>query len=375
MSGSEWCETKPRTGPQGIAKGRVAEMFELAVVLTNRPDASHARAALAHLAEELLKEGADPAIDQAIQAAPSREIARTLQHVVEAASERVVVYHNGVRAERLLFAVPVIATFGQNVPESQFESALSGLTGLNGLARTKQGELEFAQVILLPKLFRLNDLIAMPLSIVREHGIHLAMAALSRHREWLPPITQDGGFKRSTAFLRFLVGQRPLLEHEDRAGEDGLCERLEGLTNQAISRCLGLPCRVQAVYVGSFHEGLYSGMWLYQERRLDQLARASWAMTRRKQSLEARLMTYGCGHRFEMWVGFFAGNEAIGGHAYRLRLRPSEDPSRCMSRITSRLEVAGIKASALTQVDVPEERAFGRRMGGKVGSSVITIPI
>src|SRR5207253_4325228 len=136
----------------------------------------------------------------------------------------------------------------------------------------------------------------------------------------------------------FLVVQRQLLEHEDCvAGQDELCERLQDLTSQAIKRYLGLPCRVQAIYVDSFHDGLYSGMWLYQERRLDQLARASCAQTRGKKSLEARVATCGGRHRFEVWVGFFRGNEAIGGHAYRLSSRPSEDPSRCMAQITSRL--------------------------------------
>ena len=370
MSGSERCKAKPRAGPQDITNGRVAEMLELAVVLTDQPAATRARVALARIANELLKRGADATIDQAIEAAPSCGIAQALQHAVEAASERVVIYRNGVSTERLLFAIPIITTFEQNVPETQFESALRGLNGLDNLANSmKDGKLHVEQMVLLPRLFRLNDLNALPLSIVRERGINLGTAARSSSNEWPPSITREGGFKRSTAFLRFLVGQRQVPEHEGQgAGEDGLCERLEDVTKQAIKRYLGLPCRVQAVYIGSFHEGLYSGMWLYQERRLDQLARASCAQTRRKKSLEARVATCGRRHRFEVWVGFFRGNEAIGGHAYRLSSRPSEDPSRCMSQITSRLEAAGVKT-------VPEAEKSGPRKGRKVKPSMITIPI
>ena len=376
VSGSKRCKTKPRTGPQDITNGRVAEMIELAVVLTNHPDAVRARAALARIANELLKKGADATIDQAIEAAPSRGIAQTLQHAVEAASERVVIYRNGVRAELLLFAIPIITTFEQNVPESQFESALSGLNGLKDLANSmKDGRLELAQMVLLPKLFRLDDLNAMPLSIVRERGINLGTAAVNRASEWHPSITQKGSFKRSTAFLRFLVGQRQLLEHEDWvAGEGGLCERLQDLTTQAVKRYLGLPCRVQAICMGSFHEGLYSGMWLYQEKRLDQLARASRAQAQRKESLEARVVTHGRGYRFEMRVGFFAGSEAIGGHAYRLRSRPSEDPHGCVSRISKRLEAAGVKTKAVADF-VPEERGFDLPIGRKGAPSMIAIPI
>jgi hypothetical protein len=352
-------------------------MIELAVILTNHPATDEAKAALARIANEVLKKGADATIDQAIEAAPSRAIAQTLQHAVETASERVVIYRNGVRTELLLFAIPIITTFEQNVPESQFESALSGLYGLNDdLADSiKDGRLELAQIVLLPKLFRLDDLNAMPLSIVRERGINLGTAAMSWDSEWRTSITQNGSFKRSTAFLRFLVGQRQLLEHEDCvAGQDGLCERLQDLTAQAIKRYLGLPCRVQAIHMDSFHDGLYSGMWLYQEKRLDQLARASWALTRRKKSLQARVVTYGRRHRFEICVGFFAGNEAIGGHAYRMSSRPTEDPTRCVSRITSRLEAAGIKTNALSDL-VPEEMGFGIQTERRLHLSMIATPI
>ena len=97
----------------------------------------------------------------------------------------------------------------------------------------KDGRLELAQMVLLPKLFRLDDLNDMPLSIVRERGINLGTAAVNRASEWHPSVAQEGSFKRSTAFLRFAVGQRQLTEHEDwGAGEDGLCERLEKLTTK-----------------------------------------------------------------------------------------------------------------------------------------------
>jgi hypothetical protein len=350
-------------------------MIELAGVLTDHPDATQARASLASIAEELLKNGADATIAQAIEAAPCCTIAQTLQHAVEAASERVVVYRNGLRTERLLFAIPIITTFGSDVPESQFESALSSLNGSNNLAGMKDGRAGVTQTVVLPKLFTLHDLNTVPLSVVRERGINLGTGAGDRHREWIPSTMQERGFKRSTAFLRFLVGQRMLPDYDSGiVGEEGLCERLEGFSKQAIKRYLGRSCHVRVTYTDSFHEGLYSGMWLYQETRLDQLAHASCAETRSKESLEARIATYGCRHRFEIWVGFFAGDEAIGGHVYRLGSRPSEDPHACVSRITSRLEAAGIKANAFTNL-VPEERGFGQRVRRKIAPPLVMIPI
>src|ERR1700688_3453761 len=164
-------------------------MIELAVILTNHPATDEAKTALARIANEVLKKGADASIDQAIEAAPSRAIAQTLRHAVETASERVVIYRNGVRAELLLFAIPIITTFDQNVPESQFESALIGLKDLAD--SMKNGRLKLAQMVLLPKLFRLDDLNAVPLSIVRERGINLGTAAMSRGSEGQPAITQE----------------------------------------------------------------------------------------------------------------------------------------------------------------------------------------
>jgi hypothetical protein len=141
-----------------------------------------------------------------------------------------------------------------------------------------------------------------------------------------------------------------------------------------MKRYLGLPCRVRAFYTGAFYEALYAGMWVYQETRLDQLARATCAQTRSNKGLEARIVTYGRRHRFEMWLGFFADNQAIGGHAYRLRSRPSEDRGGCVSRIASRLEAAGIKTNALTEA-VTEERRFGARTGRKREPAMVTVSI
>ncbi len=166
-----------------------------------------------------------------------------------------------------------------------------------------------------------------------------------------------------------------MTEHEDwGAGEDELCKRLENLTTNAIKGYLGPSCRVQVTCMGLFHEGLYSGMWLYQEQRLDQLARASRAQTQRKESLEAHLVIHGREYRFEMRVGFFAGGEALGGHAYRLRSRPGEDPHGCVSRISKRLEAAGVKTKAVADF-IAEEREFDLPIGRKGAPPMIAIPI
>ena len=359
-----------RMRPRVSTNGRVAEMIELAALLTNHPN-TDATAALARIATELLESGADATIDQAIEAAPSGGIAQTLRHAAEAASERVVIARNGATTELSLFAIPIVAAFEQSVPATQFEAALSAANGSNDLVNVARD----SQAMLIPKRFRLEELMAAPLSVVRKAGLRLGTAAVSRGGNGFPFVTQVGSFKRSTAFVHCIVGQRQLFQHRDwSVAEGGLCERLQDLTKEAVKRYLGLPCQVQASYTGSFHEALYTGMWLYQEKRLDQLARTSRAEAGTGKNMEARVVTHGCRLRFEMRVGFFAGDEAIGGHAYRLTSRPSEDPSRSVSRITRRLEVAGIRTNALADF-VPEERGFDLPGGRKVETLMITLPI
>jgi hypothetical protein len=180
-------------------------MIELAATLTNHPNAAEPRAALFRIANELLTNRSDATIEQAIEAAPSCRIAQTLQHAVEAASERVVLYRDGVRAELSLFAIPIIATFEENVPESQFESAVDGFNGLRGLA-TDLKDTTLSRMTLLPKLFRLDELNVMPWSLVREVGINFGTGAINGRRQCHPSITQTWSFKRSTSFLRLLGG-------------------------------------------------------------------------------------------------------------------------------------------------------------------------
>jgi hypothetical protein len=375
LSGSKRPKTKLTKGQHDVTNGRVTEMIELAMVLTNHPDAAEAKTALARIANELLKEGADATIDQAIEAAPSCGIAQTIRYTAEAASEHTVIYRKGVTEELSLFAIPIITAFEQYVPASQFETALIGFTSSKSLTSSMEhGRSKLEQMMLLPTLFRLDDLKSIPLSVVRNGAICLGTTSRNRGARPDPFVTQVGSFKRSTAFLRYLVGQRLAVEHECASRAFCIGGLLQDLTKQVVERRLGLPCNVQILCTGSFHESLYSGMWSYQEKRLDHLARASRAQTRTKKPLEARVATHGHRHRFDMRVGFFVENEAIGGRAYRLSSRPSEDPSKCASRISSRLEAAGIKTKVLAGF-VPEEMGFTIQTGRKLHPSMIATPI
>ena len=123
-----------------------------------------------------------------------------------------------------------------------------------------------------------------------------------------------------------------------------------------------------------FHEGLYSGMWLYQAERLDQVARAARAELGAKRSPEARLLIHGPKYRFEMVLSFFVEGDAVGGRAYRLRSRPAEDPQACVARIGRQLQAAGVNALTVTEFSAGEY-AISPRVERNQAHRTIAIPI
>ena len=381
MSGSYELKTERKTGvasqpsawrTQGSSEFVVAELLELAALAT----AAGAKPglALARFVTELLHKREDSTIGQAIESAPSFAIAHVLRQAVETASEQVVIYHNGSTMELSLFAIPIITAFDEDVPASQFEAALSGLNAPKTLTYIAgEGPWDLRLIVLLPELFRLEELQAVAPSLVRRLCVSLGTAGVTRAVTPHPLVRQTASYKRSTAFLRYLIGQRRLSQRHRGLDEAQLCAALQDRTKQAIARYLGLACQVQAC-MGSFHDALYSGMWRYQEKRLDQLGRESRAQTPRENTVEARVVvSRGQAHTFELRVEFFAGTEPIRGRAYRLSARPGEAASECVTRITRRLAAAGVRTKAVTEF-ISDEPGFGMRRRRNV-APMIRIPI
>ena len=345
-------------------------MIRLARVLTISPDAKKARVSLARFTNEMLKKRADMVIARAIAEAPTRSIAQTIQRTAEGASERVAICRNGARKELSLFVIPIITSFEQKVPESQFESALGEVDGWTNLL-TKRDGFDLASLVLLPKFFRLEELDAMSLSTVRERALVLAKASTSGGNEWSAPTRQTGSFKRATAFLRYIVGQGCLSE-DLVTREQSLTTSLEELTSQALNRRLQLPCRVEVLAMQSFYEGMQSGKWIYQRTRLDQISRVRRSELSPKDDLEARLVINEHRRRFEVWMAFFVGDEKVNDHAYWLSARPNEDPTGYVSRVSERLEANGIKVKVVA--DFQNRRMRPSKQGpGMV--SMVGIPL
>lgn len=335
------------TRPQVTSDARAAEMIELAIVLTRCPDDVRAKATLAHIANELLKSGSDAIIDDAIRTADTCRIARTLRHAAETASERVEVLCGDVRTDRLLFAVPILTAFEESVPESQFETALGGFKAVPDLPEIFADH-RVGRAVLAPRLVRFEELSTLPLSVLRTHATTFGTSSVSQGAPWHWPMVTKSDFKRSAAFLRFVVGQRVVGHQDGLAAAPAFCRRLAEHVGTHVKRYLRSPCRVQVNRPMPFHQGLYSGMWLYQAERLDHLARLSWLHAHGKQAPEADLEIHGPKYCFELLLTFVVGGDAVGCRAYRLRSRPAENPQACVARVSKQLRTVGINVVRIT---------------------------
>ena len=364
---------RPRRPPRD-RETVVAEILQLAATATEA-GCMQQRLALARLVTELLNNRQDSTIDRALTRAQSLGIDHILRQAVEAASERTVTFHDGTTVELSLVAIPIIVAFEEDVPATQFDAALSTLDTSNGLAHViGNGSPDLPPTMLLPRLFRLDELLSMPPSLVRRACVSLVAADVARAIASRPFDREKASCKRSAAFLRYLIGRRRTLQQYRGLNRARLCASLQNLVRREIERTLGLACRVQVIDTGSFYEALYSGMWRYQEQRVDQLARASRLRTPRGSSVEARLLSHGQTHPVELRIEFFAGGQPIGGHGYWLSARPSDAANECITRVTRRLAVAGVKTRALTDIRT-DEPACGTRRRRRIAPSMIAIPL
>ena len=355
---------------------RVAEIVNLAISTTSAADVKYLKSLLKNRIEDLLDKSHDHVIEQAIMVAPDSTIAQTIRSTAESASEGVRISRDGCDTNISLFVVPVITSFGEGVPVSQFKAALQGLNGSMELTNYVNGRQTGAgHVMLLPQMFRLDDLKGLSLSAVRKGTIALGNTNGSAEIEQHPFIKRSGSFKRSTEFLRYLVGRHVVTGasvigcRRRRTGT-----RIQTLTKQTLERRIGLRCTVDAVYTGSFHDSLYTGMWRYQERRLDQVSHHTRNSTGDKNILEAKIVTHGHRDSFDIRVGFFSNGETIGGRSYLLGSRPGEDAGRCLGRVISRIEATGIRTTAC-ETFVPLETGFALGKKRSAEPSMIAIPI
>ena len=247
-----------------------------------------------------------------------------------------------VTPETRLIAIPIIASFNEMVPTSHIETALCDFDCAGNCANylAEVGGYK-GQPKFFPQLFLFDQLIAVPISAVKKEVIS-SHAEIDNAKKWPSWASGEQSFKRSSAFLRYLVGCQGTEETQSRNGQRRFCAMFEETMTRMLERRIGRTCEVDIIYTGSFFESLYTGMWRYQMKRLDYLIWHVWNSTVHKRSLCAKVNLQRHRRQFGFQVSFFRGDRPVDGHGYLFRTRPAEDTMRCLQRVKSRIEASGI---------------------------------
>ena len=246
------------------------ELLALAEESTKQANGVRARLRLIAAADELLRAGADFVIDQLIAEAASPRIARTLRRAFEYASERAVASRGLIDSHLVLFAIPMVATFAESIPETQWRTALDDdliscfADGLPGCGTGSD------RIVLARGLFDFEQLSSLPLSLVR------ACATTTGSSLWgaLPDDTVGEGapLRRSTTFLCFAWGRRTRQLARGHANALQDSNRLALALANRLQRQLGPACRVQVGDPRPFHRSLREGLWCWRRPKIDPLS-------------------------------------------------------------------------------------------------------
>lgn len=244
---------------------------DTALRLADDPDRDAARHWLTTTLRWLIDHSDDAVIQEMIRSAENAGAARLLRTIVEQESEVIVRHHSEGDAELGLFAIPVLVEFGCDIPESLVDAALSSIDWKADVLLGLQAMISSDDSLrLMAHFHRPDELLAMPLSALRKAGHSLATHAA--HDTLVPSLfkTVDAPLRNAPTFLRFLLGQRRMTG----TGPVSMPElsMLGSSLEQALRYRFDARCRVDVRRGAGFHNALYTGMWEYQDRRLEQIA-------------------------------------------------------------------------------------------------------
>ncbi len=330
-------------GQQGAGIGD-GELLEIAMAIERQPSCHAIQSMLGKRIETLLEQSRDNELTNTINQASSGSAANIIRRAAEKNSEFARLSLKDVDAKSLLFTVPILMEFNKDIPESQLESALSNLQwSWNSTENWIDPSHNLKRTVILPNLFKFNDLARIPLSLIRKGIITLASNGNGDSACSHPFIKKNATLRRSRTFLRYLVGGHIFHEHcPDKDTGKKFCVCVEHLMKSALERSTKLDCSVNVFYTGAFHEPLYTSMWLYQIRRLNQIARAIRSEEVNGASSKVVISQHGNRCNFDLKVGFYKGCNLLDERKYLLHARPAENSDRCTTRIMNRMEAIGM---------------------------------
>lgn len=251
------------------------------------------------------------------------------------------------RSERYreLFCVPILLTFREEIAESQLDFVLGVASKHIGLQAQMDAELRnngLSPFIVLDDLFPMSGIRRVALEQVQNavqvrSALDLRAVTSSWSRNPETPMRQ------SAAFLFYVVGLHagPRSQHSyDRDG--ATCDGLAASISRFVRDAIGWVEVIQARLFRGFFDGLFEGIWMYQDARLTQVAaRAKQSAAIAEVSARIEVEAGRDTHRIILQL-YSDGSRAAFNERFRLMGRPGDDPSVSVARIKSVLANAGV---------------------------------
>lgn len=278
---------------------------------------------------------------------------------------------------RQLFCVPILLTFREKVAESQLDHVLGVASKHIGLQAQMEAELHdngLIPLVVLDELFPMSGICRVAPEQVRNamqvrSVLDLRAATSSWSRNPGTPLRQ------SAAFLFYLVGLHAGPRSEQSYNRDGAtCDGLAASISPFVRDAIGWVEVIQARLFRGFFDGLFEGIWMYQDARVSQVA------ARAKQSaaiaeVSARIEVEA--GRDTHWIFLrLHSDESTGPPNDRFRLigRPGDHPSVSVARIESVLKNAGLTRITLTKVVSRQENIATLPSGGGAAAR-LSVPL
>lgn len=259
------------------------------------------------------------------------------------------------RSERYreLFCVPILLTFREEIAESQLDFVLGAASKHIGLQAQMDAELHnngLSPFVVLDDLFPMSGIRRVALEQVHS-AVHVRSALDLRAVTSSWSRNPETPMRQSAAFMFYLVGLHAGPRSEQSYNRDGApCDGLAARIAPFVCDAIGWVEVIQARLFRGFFDGLFEGIWMYQDARVSQVA------ARAKQSaapaeVSARIEVEAGRDTHQIFLQLHS-DESTGlpNDRFRLMGRPGDDPSVSVARIESVLKNAGLSRITLTKV-------------------------
>lgn len=266
---------------------------------------------------------------------------------------------HGVSRCRELFCVPILISFSDEISESWLESVLRiGSRHLNLQAEVGVQLIEngLEPLVVLEEFLPMSGIKAATLQQARS-AVRVRSTSELRSAASVWSRKPDTPMRRFNTFLFYVLGLHVAPCSEDSFTDGAECNRLGVSIARFVGDAFGSVVAVRAKLFRGFFNGLFDGIWMYQDARLSQIAARAKACA---SSPSARIDVEVGSETHQIVLQLSSEPTAVSfAGRFRVVCRPSDDPSASVARVESTLKRAGITQISVGSVASREECVGG----------------